>query len=144
MMSPVVRGTVRLLFPLILVYGIYVIANGHLTPGGGFQGGVVVGSGFMLLALAMGYGKVSSVYNEVQLSIAESLGSITYIGIALSGIAVGGAFLFNWMPHESLGELFSAGFMLPLNLAIGLKVTAGVFVIALMMMALNWEEDGVD
>lgn len=144
MMSQVVKASTRLLFPLLLVYGIYVILNGHLTPGGGFQGGVIVGTAFMLFALASGHSKISSLYNEAKLSLGESVGSISYLLIGASGIALGGAFLFNWMPKGGLGELLSAGFMLPLNIAIGLKVAAGVFTIVLMMLALNWEEDRID
>lgn len=144
MMSQVVRATARLLFPLLLVYGMYVILNGHLTPGGGFQGGVIAGSAFMLFAVASGHAKISSLYNEAKLSLGESMGSVAYVLIGASGIMLGGAFLFNWMPKGSLGELLSAGFMMPLNIAIGIKVAAGVFTIALMMLALSWEEDGVD
>ena len=142
--SLVVLHTSRLLFPILLTYSLYLIANGHLTPGGGFQGGAVAGSAFILVAIAMGYGKAGKLFKVLKLSVIESVGGSLYILIALAGLAVGGALLENsgvLFPHGTIGALFSAGFMLPLNFAIGFKVAAGFFVIALMMLGLMWGDD---
>jgi multicomponent Na+:H+ antiporter subunit B len=144
MMSVVARTTARVLFPLMLVYSLYAVANGHLTPGGGFQGGAIAGGAFILLSLAMGYGSVHKTFDEVKLSVAESTGSVAYVLTAVAGIAFAGAFFANWLPRGSFGELFSAGFMPLLNCAIALKVAAGFFTIAILFIALNWEEDGID
>ena len=145
MMSIVVKTTVRLLFPLLLVYAAYIIANGHLGPGGGFQGGVIAASALFLLSIAFGYGKISYIYSELKLSVIENLAAVSYVLIGLVGVIAGGAFLGNnWLPYGSVGELFSAGFMLPINIAIGAKVASGIFVIGLLILALGWEEDGID
>jgi multicomponent Na+:H+ antiporter subunit B len=145
MMSVVVKTTIRLLFPFLLVYAAYIIANGHLGPGGGFQGGVIASCAFLLLSVALGYGKASQLYDELKLSVVENLAAAAYVLIGLVGIAAAGAFLENnWLPYGSIGKLISAGFMLPLNIAIGVKVAAGTFIIGLLMLALGWEEDGID
>ncbi|MCX6777465.1 MAG: hypothetical protein NT157_01105 [Candidatus Micrarchaeota archaeon] len=134
MMSPIVRTSSKLLFPFILAYGLYIVANGHLTPGGGFQGGVVMAMAFYLYLLSFGHEKTEKIYDEAKLSITESFGSLLFIGIAFAGLLLGFKFMGNWLVKGTLFDILSAGFMLPLNFAIGLKVAAGVFTIALLFV----------
>ena len=142
MMSVIVRTAARVLLLFILTYGAYIIANGHLTPGGGFQGGVVVATGFLLVFL--GYGKsTEEIFKEARLGLAENAGSIVYVSIGFIGLLLGGDFLQNrgifWLGN--VGDLFSAGFMLPLNAAIGTKVAAGMGTIAILFLALIWKDE---
>lgn len=142
MMSIIVRTTSKALMAVILTYGIYVVANGHLTPGGGFQGGVIISSAIILMLLA--YGKdAAEFFEEAKLGFAENAGSIAYISIAFIGILAGGEFLQNRgvFGLGNLGELFSAGFMLPLNAAIGTKVAAGMGTVAVLFVSLMWKDE---
>ena len=142
MMSVIVRTAARVLVLFITVYGIYIVANGHLTPGGGFQGGVVIATGFMLVLL--GYGKSSEeVFKEARMGLAENLGSIVYVSVGFIGILAGGYFLQNKgvFPLGGLFDMWSAGFMPVLNYAIGTKVAAGIGTIAVMFLALLWKDE---
>jgi len=143
-MGTIVKTSTRAFFPLLLVYGLYVIANGHLTPGGGFQGGVLFGSAFILLLIGFGYNKVSAMVSDLKLSLIQSAGALTFVLIGLAGMLFANGFLQNWLAHELPGHFLSAGTMPFLDLAVGVNVGAGVFIIALMMLAILWEEDGVD
>ncbi|MFH0817905.1 MAG: MnhB domain-containing protein [Candidatus Micrarchaeota archaeon] len=142
MMSVIVKTAARVLLLFISVYGIYIVANGHLTPGGGFQGGVVIATGFMLVLL--GYGKsAEEVFKEAKLGLSENAGSIVYVSVGFIGLLAGGAFLQNKgvFPLGNLYDLWSAGFMPTLNYAIGAKVTAGIATVALMFLALIWKDE---
>lgn len=109
----------RLLTPLIILLGIYIFANGHLTPGGGFQGGAVIASGVLLTLLADPGRRLG----HTVISFVESLSGVTYVGIGLAGLYLAGGFLDNrLLPIGVLGHLFSAGAIPLIYSLIGLKV----------------------
>jgi len=109
----------RFLFPLILLFGSYIFIHGHLTPGGGFQGGAIIASAFVLIYLGCQGRRVSQTGNK----IAESLGGLVFIIIGLVGLTVGGHyFLSNYLPKGELNLLFSAGVIPIIYIAIGFKV----------------------
>lgn len=111
----------RALTPLILLLGVYVFVNGHLTPGGGFQGGAIVASGMLLLLLA----DPLKPFSHQLISRLESLSGLLFVGIGLLGILFAGGFLDNrLLPIGTLGELFSAGVIPVIYSLIGLKVGA--------------------
>ena len=83
-MTIIVRTLIRALLPLLLVFGFYIISYGHLTPGGGFQGGMIVVGAVMSFYLAYGYNIVRR-FHEEDLDIAEHLLALTYILIGLIG-----------------------------------------------------------
>ncbi len=119
--SLVLRTATDTLFPLILLFGAYIFIHGHLTPGGGFQGGSVIASGVMLLFLAYRSFHV----NHKALSTIESLAGITFAGIGLVGLIYAKSFLANSV--ISLGQwnkLFSAGLIPFIYIAVGFKVGA--------------------
>jgi multicomponent Na+:H+ antiporter subunit B len=111
----------RILVPLIMLLGVYVFVNGHLTPGGGFQGGAIIASGVLLLLLAaprrhFGHAVIAGV---------ESLAGVFYVGIGVLGLVLAGGFLDNrFLPVGELGALFSAGAIPLIYSLIGLKVGA--------------------
>ena len=111
------RGS-QFLFPLILLFGGYIFLHGHLTPGGGFQGGSVIASAFLLLFL----GNPGYRLRRTPLAVIESLAGLTFVIIGLIGLAIGGYFLNNFLPKGSEFALFSAGIIPILYAAIGLKV----------------------
>ena len=118
--SLVVFTGCRFLFPLILLFGIYVFVHGHLTPGGGFQGGAVVASALLLVILGCRGRRV----HEETLSVTESLSGLVFVVVGLIGLAVGGAFLLDFLPSGSPYLVFSAGIIPIIYSAIGFKVGA--------------------
>ncbi len=111
----------RFLVPLILLLGVYVFVNGHLTPGGGFQGGAIIASGVLLLLLA----DPLRHFSHHVIATVESLAGLFYVAIGLAGLFLAGGFLDNRLwPIGTLGELFSAGAIPLIYSLIGLKVGA--------------------
>ncbi len=89
----IIRTAVRLLVPFIQLYGLYVIVHGHYSPGGGFQGGVVLGASFILLALAYDLKTSLSFMSERVNSLLSNVGALIFVGIALLCALLGGLFL---------------------------------------------------
>jgi multicomponent Na+:H+ antiporter subunit B len=111
----------RFLVPLILLLGVYVFVNGHLTPGGGFQGGAIVASGVLLLLLA----DPLRHFSHNLIAILESVAGIAYVAIGVLGLVLAGGFLDNRiLPLGELGALASAGAIPLIYSLIGLKVGA--------------------
>lgn len=109
----------RFLFPLILLFGAYIFIHGHLTPGGGFQGGAIIASAFLLVYLGCRGRRISERAGKT----VESLGGLVFIVVGLVGLALGGHhFLSNFLPKGELNSLFSAGVIPIIYIAIGFKV----------------------
>ena len=118
--SKIVTSGSKLLFPAIILLGAYIFIHGHLSPGGGFQGGVVIATGFLLMLLA--YENFS--VGHKSLSIIESLAGIFFAGVGLLGMLGGGTFLENFLPTGILNNLFSGGIIPLIYIAVGFKVAA--------------------
>jgi multicomponent Na+:H+ antiporter subunit B len=114
----------------VVLFGIYVVAHGHLSPGGGFQGGVVLATGALLVYLSGEYVTLRKVRPVALIDLAEGSGAAGYVAIGFLGLAAGAAFLENVLPLGQPGALLSAGTMPLINLAVGLEV-AGGFVLLL-------------
>jgi multicomponent Na+:H+ antiporter subunit B len=101
------------------MFGAYVFINGHLTPGGGFQGGAIIASGFVLLLLA----KPNMKINHQLISIIESISGVSFVIIGILGIALAGGFLDNnIIGLGTFGTLLSAGAIPIIYIFVGLKV----------------------
>jgi multicomponent Na+:H+ antiporter subunit B len=108
-----------------LVVGIYVVAHGHQTPGGGFQGGVILATALLLVFLSDQYVTFRRVGPMSLIELAEAIGAGSLALLGLSGMLWGSAFFANWLPLGTAGELLSAG-IIPLgSAAVGLAVTGG-------------------
>ena len=109
----------------LFLFGFYTVLHGHLTPGGGFQGGAIVGSATLLIYLGSDY----SVYRRCILKppneFVESLGAGAYLLVGLGAMLAGGAFLQNFLPLGVRGQFFSGGTIPLINFAVGLEVAAG-------------------
>ena len=144
-MSKIIKTMTGVCFPFILIFGLYVIMHGHLTPGGGFQGGAIVASGCAMILIAYGSVWTMKKIKEKHLSIFESVGALTFIGIAFVGLIVGTVFFKNFLvgedavfpifnqAAEGLSNINTAGVIPLMNIAVGLKVIAGLFAIILVM-----------
>ena len=124
--SKIIKTIAQKLFPFIMLFGFYLISNGHLSPGGGFQGGVVLGTAIILLALSHGIEQTEKIFKSRWLNMLEKLGILTLIFLGFLGIFFGYSFLGNFLPLGKPGQITSGGLMLPFNIAIGIKVAAGV------------------
>jgi len=110
-----------LLVPLILLLGAYVFINGHLTPGGGFQGGAIVASAILLMLLT----DPLRHFSHQVITIIESISGLLFVSIGVLGLFLAGGFLDNRiLPVGELGSLFSAGAIPIIYSLIGLKVGA--------------------
>jgi len=116
--SLILRTGSRILFPLILLFGAYIFIHGHLTPGGGFQGGAIIASGFLLMYLAFPRKSI----NKRTSNIIESVSGLVFVGIGLLGLVFSGYFLTNFLPKGVPNTLFSSGIIPIIYIAIGLKV----------------------
>lgn len=136
-MSVIVKTVTRLTVGLIFLYGIYIVLHGHLTPGGGFAGGVIIALSFINLDLAFG-GKVSGrIFSKGGTGIVEAIGAVMFVTLALVGFGFGGFFVNFLHPSGDPGKLVSAGFIPLENIAICLKVAAGLFGIFLTIIVLQ-------
>ena len=144
-MSKIVRTITGITFPFAMIYGLYVIAHGHLTPGGGFQGGAIAASACAMVLVAFGSKWTLNKIKEKQLSVFESLGAIGFIALALLGLVFGFAFFNNFLKGSNflfgiipatgsgLADINTGGVLPLMNFAVGLKVIVGLFVIVLVM-----------
>jgi multicomponent Na+:H+ antiporter subunit B len=119
--SEILKSGTDLLAPLIILFGIYIFIHGHLTPGGGFPGGVVIASAFLLMLMAYeNFGFSHSLIN-----ITESVSGIAYVMIGLAGLALLGIHHFldpRWLNTGIWGKVFSTGAVPLIYSFIGLKV----------------------
>lgn len=121
----------RKLAPFMLLFGFYLLAYGHMSPGGGFQGGVVISSGVILLFVAQGVKDAESLFPFSALSMTETVAFFLFLAAGLAGIAAGIGFLGNPVARADVQAVPRAGMILVLNLIIGVKVGAGVSLICM-------------
>jgi multicomponent Na+:H+ antiporter subunit B len=113
----------QILIPIIFLFGAYVFMNGHLTPGGGFQGGAIIASGIALSIMANPNREI----NHHAILWIESISGIMFVILGLLGIALAGGFLDNrFISLGTFGDLFSAGAIPFIYSFIGLKVGAEI------------------
>ncbi|MGM0674260.1 MAG: Na(+)/H(+) antiporter subunit B [Spirochaetota bacterium] len=119
--SEILATGARFLMPVVLLFGVYIFTHGHLTPGGGFQGGVIVASAMLLYFLSTPGGRVG----HTALTLVESLSGASYVFLGVLGLVLAAGFLDNrLMPLGEFGRLFSAGAIPVIYSLVGLKVGA--------------------
>ena len=139
-MTLIVKKTTQLIAGLVFLYGIYVVLHGHLTPGGGFAGGVIIAGSFILLTLAYGSDFMKLTREETGTTITENLAIFTALLIALAGLITGSRVFFsNWLPAGRVGELISAGVIPLYNIFIGIEVAASILTIFLALIIFKEE-----
>jgi multicomponent Na+:H+ antiporter subunit B len=117
------------LLPVTVLVGLDVIAHGHLTPGGGFQGGVIVGTGIHLLYVAARYRALRELRPVPAFEAGEAVGSAAFACLGVGGLVASGAFLSQFVDTGTFGNLFSAGTVPLLNAAVGIEVASAVMVL---------------
>lgn len=135
-MTIIVRTIARLLFPFTFLLGVYIVLHGHLTPGGGFPGGVIIAASVVMLLLAYGIERAEAKIGFERAEVFESIGGLAIVILGFLGLVLGTFFLQNVFPVGELGQLFSAGNLPLLYLGVGIKVTAGIILIFYAMTRL--------
>ena len=128
---------------ILICLGIMTILGGHITPGGGFQGGAMIASGVILSILVYGLGNSPLEFSHTYIDIFESIGALGYIALGLVGLFAGGFFLynvgadiFNIVPASiqcifHYPDITNAGIIPYLNIFVGLKVFVGLSAIVI-------------
>jgi multicomponent Na+:H+ antiporter subunit B len=122
----------RKLSPYVILFGFYLISYGHLTPGGGFQGGVVIASGVILLALGRGSESAEKLFPVEALHIIEAGAFLGLLAAGTAGLVLAGSFLSNFLSPGVVSGTPGV-FVFFLNIVIGVKVAAGISLICLKM-----------
>ena len=116
-----------LLFPIIVIFGIYVILNGHISPGGGFSGGAIIGAGLILYANAFGFEKLNRFFTEKTYKTV-SFSALTFYCLAKSySFFTGANHLESGIPLGTPGDIISSGLIFPLNICVGLVVACTMY-----------------
>ncbi|AHF80750.1 Na(+)/H(+) antiporter subunit B [Thermococcus paralvinellae] len=136
-MSTVVRTTTKLVSPFLVTYAAYLMVYGHLSPGGGFQAGVILAVSVILLITSHGYKKVRKKFKFKEVGIIESSSAIFLVSLGLVGVLFGG-FFYNFLNGGKFGSLVSGGIVPLFNIAVGLKV--GAAFTFLFYILLRWVE----
>ncbi|MBS3816247.1 MAG: cation:proton antiporter [Candidatus Thermoplasmatota archaeon] len=138
-MSTVVRKSSKIIAPFLFTYGIYLIIYGHLSPGGGFQGGVILAVGIILLLTSHGYKLVHESFQERLVKVTESTAVLGIILLGLSGL-IFQAFFYNYLSGGTPGTLFSGGTIVLFNILVGVKIGTG-FTIVFYVFLRRMESD---
>lgn len=126
-----------IVLPIAVILGLYIILHGHLTPGGGFQGGVLVGGAAAIMYIAYGRKGINEIFNLNRFKVSESIGALGFILIASLGLIYGmkGFSFFQNVAYKGTpGTILSSGNIFLMNFAVGYKVLAGIGVMILIML----------
>jgi multicomponent Na+:H+ antiporter subunit B len=129
----IIKTLCRILIPFIQLYGLYVIMHGHYSPGGGFQGGVILGASFILLVIAYGLEEARRRFTLKLLTRLASLGLLIYSGIGVLTLLMGGKYLdYGKLPLYFLPvpKIRAMG-ILGIEIGVGLGVMAVMIIIFL-------------
>ena len=153
-MSKIVRVAADIFYPATLMFGLYIVTHGHLTPGGGFQGGAVVATSAVLVMVAYQYSDVIGKIRKENLMARESIGLLLFIGLAVIALLYGTSFFTNWLANGGFifgdpvltgpnpGDLNTAGTLPLMNIAVGIEVWGGLALIVMYLLSgLEHEEE---
>lgn len=121
--NTLLESAVNVLFPLIVLFGFYIIIHGHLSPGGGFQGGVIIASAFLLMFLAHGD---DFTLNHKIVTISEAMSGAGFVLLGILGVLLANRFFGNFLPLGTTQKLFSSGVIPLIYIFVGIKVSAEI------------------
>lgn len=127
----ILRVITKLLVPFILLFGFYVIMHGEISPGGGFQGGVILASAFILYALVFGVHAARRVLSRRTSDTLAAVGVLLYAGVGVTSLLLGGNFLDYGVLNASDN---AAGQALGITLV---EIGVGITVAAVMITLFN-------
>lgn len=132
--SLIIQTAVRLLVPFIQLFGLYVIVHGHYSPGGGFQGGVILGASFVLLALAFDQQFSMQYMTEKVNGILGNVGALIFAGTGVLCALFGGLFL----DYSALDKLIPLGPIAWRSFGIFVVEVGVGFTVMSIVVALFW------
>jgi multicomponent Na+:H+ antiporter subunit B len=136
-MTLIVKIITDVMIGFMLVFGAYIVLYGHITPGGGFPGGVMIALGYILITLAYGRKVVESKISGITASIVDDLGALLFWLVGIVGLYIGAKYFINFLGKGEPFNLFSAGTIIISNLAITLKVGMSLYAIFLALAILQ-------
>ena len=128
------------LLPVILLFGIYIILNGHLSPGGGFSGGAILGAGLILASLVLGEERMEQLLPSRRTTWLTAVCLLAYAVMKGYSFFTGGNHVGWDVPKGTPGELLSGGLILPLNICVGIIVACTMY--TFYTLFLEGEEEG--
>ena len=123
----ILQKIAKLLVPFIILFGIYIILNGHLSAGGGFSGGAVIGAGLILYLLAFGFAKAERLFTEKTFKVVTCTALIFYCLAKSYSFYTGANGLESHIPLGAPGAILSSGLILPLNICVGMVVACTMY-----------------
>lgn len=123
----ILQFSAKILVPVIILFGIYVILNGHLSPGGGFSGGAIIGAGLILYVNAYGFEKAKRIMNRRNYAVISVVPLLFYAGAKGYSFFTGANHLDSGISVGTPGEILSAGLILPLNICVGIVVACTMY-----------------
>lgn len=132
--SDAVRVSALLLLAPTVLFGFYVVTHGQVTPGGGFQGGVILSTAPLLMYLSSGYPKFRRAAPPRFVEAGEAAGAAAYILIGGACVVLGGVFLENLLPLGTSGTLTGGGMVPFIDVGVGLEVSGGLVLTMLVYM----------
>ena len=123
----ILRGVASLSIPVILMMGIVVVINGHLSPGGGFSGGAILSTALILASNAYGSDRVREFFNERTFIVSSSTALMIYACSKGYSFFTGANHLHSIIPKGTIGNILSAGLILPLDICVGIIVAGTLY-----------------
>lgn len=123
----ILKTMAGIIAPFVILFGIYVVLNGHISPGGGFSGGAIIGAGLILIAQGFGSEKTKKFFNFKIFTIITSCSLLSYAALKCFSFYTGSHHIETGIPHGIPGAILSSGFILPLNIFVGLIVACTMF-----------------
>jgi multicomponent Na+:H+ antiporter subunit B len=127
--SDTLRVSMQMMAAIMIVFGVYIAAHGQLTPGGGFQGGVILASVPLIVYLSGNVKTFESIVSHPLIELAECGGAAGYAIIGTTALFFGAHFLTNILPLGTTGDVFSSGTIAVISVTVGLEVTGGFVVL---------------
>lgn len=123
----ILQRVATLLVPMILIFGIYVVLNGHLSPGGGFSGGAIIGAGLILYLNAFGFQKTERFFTYKTFSTVSFLALLSYGCLKTYSFFCGANHIDSHIPLGTPGAILSSGLILPLDICVGCVVACTMY-----------------
>ena len=123
----ILQRSAAMLVPIILLFGIYIVLNGHLSPGGGFSGGAIIGAGLILYLNAFGFQKTERIMNFKVFTGVTFAALMFYSCAKMYSFYTGANHLESGIPLGTPGAILSSGLILPLNICVGLVVACTMY-----------------
>ena len=128
----ILRLSAKILVPVIMLFGIYVVLNGHLSPGGGFSGGAIIGAGLILYQNAFGFSYARKIFNEKTYKTISAAALLTYCLCKTYSFFTGANHLNSHIPLGIPGHILSSGLILILNICVGMVVACTMYTFYVM------------